>query len=103
MKKAFDINNVQLNTLSNEDATLINVNKLKAYQNPIIIATVIITTENINGILLKAFVKGRMFGGRWKQLGHLYEHLNPNRHKRRKQHNKNYGGKNIYNGTKKVN
>jgi ribosomal protein L13E len=42
---------------------------------------------------LKAFVKGWTFGGRWKQLGNLYEHLNPNGRKRRKQHNKNYGNK----------
>jgi hypothetical protein len=59
MKKDFNNNNVQLNTLSNEDVALVNVNKLKAYQNPIIIAIVIIVIiENINGILLKAFVKG---------------------------------------------
>ncbi len=94
MKKDFNNNNVQLNTLSNEDVALVNVNKLKAYQNPIIIAIVIIVIiENINGILLKAFVKGWTFGGRWKQLGNLYEHLNPNGRKRRKQHNKNYGNK----------
>ncbi len=100
MKKAFSNNNVQLNMLSNEDVALVNVNKLKTYQNPIIIIImIIVTTEDINGILLKAFIKGKQFGGRWKQLGNLYEHLYPYECKRQKQHNKNYGGKNIYNGT----
>jgi hypothetical protein len=94
MKKAFSNNNVQLNMLSNEDVALVNVNKLKTYQNPIIITTMIIVTiEDINGILLKAFIKGKKIGGRWKQLGNLYEHLNPYEHKRQKQHNNNYGGK----------
>jgi hypothetical protein len=74
VNKAFDNNNVQLSTLSNEDVALVNVNKLKANQNPIIIATVIIViTKDINGILLKAFVKGKKIGGRWKQLGNLYK------------------------------
>jgi hypothetical protein len=39
VKKAFNNNIVQLNTLSDEDLTLVNVNKLKVYQNPIIMVT----------------------------------------------------------------
>jgi len=36
VKKAFNNNIVQLSTLSDEDITLVNVNTLKVYQNPII-------------------------------------------------------------------
>jgi hypothetical protein len=31
VKKTFNNNSIQLNTLNNEDITLVNVNKLKAY------------------------------------------------------------------------
>jgi hypothetical protein len=37
INKAFNNNIVQLNTLNNEDITLVNVNQLKAYKNPIIL------------------------------------------------------------------
>ncbi len=36
IKTAFNNNIVQLNMLSDKDVALVNVNKLKAYQNPII-------------------------------------------------------------------
>jgi hypothetical protein len=72
--------------LSDKDVALVNVNKLKAYQNLIItvVIIIIIITKDINGILLKELVKGRTFGRRWKQFGNLYECLNPNICERRK-------------------
>jgi hypothetical protein len=78
IKKAFNNNTVQLNMLSDKDVALVNVNNLKAYQNPIIsIVIIIIITKDINGIVLKELVEGRTFGRRWKQMGNLYECLNP--------------------------
>jgi hypothetical protein len=49
VKKALNNNTIQLSTLSNEDIALVNVNKLKAYQNPIImvVAIIIITQDEI--------------------------------------------------------
>jgi hypothetical protein len=71
--------------LSDKDVALVNVNKLKAYENLIItIVIIIIITKDINGILLKELVEGGSFGRRWKQLGNLYECLNPNIRERRK-------------------
>jgi hypothetical protein len=65
----FNNNIVQLITLSNENITLVNVNKLKAYQNPIItvIAITIITQDN-NRILPNGIPR-RIIGGRT----HIYE------------------------------
>jgi len=52
INKAFNKNIVQLSTLSDEDLALVNVNKLKAYQNPIFTIIVItIITQNKNKIL----------------------------------------------------
>lgn len=94
VKKAFNNNNIQLSTLNDENVALVNANKLKAYQNPIIIVVVIIIiTKDINEILQKELVKEKKFGGRWRQLGNLYGCLNPNRCERNKWHNKNYGNK----------
>ncbi len=70
IKKTFSNNIVQLNTLSNEDITLINVNKLKAYQNPIItIAATTIMTQYENQILLNEILR-RIIG---RRRIHFYE------------------------------
>ncbi len=64
VKKAFNNNIVQLNKLNNEDITLVNVNKLKAYQNPIItIITIAIITPNENKIM-PIEIPRRIIGGR---------------------------------------
>jgi hypothetical protein len=53
--------------LSDKDVVLVNVKKLKAYQNPIItVVIIIIITKNIKGILLKELVERRSFGRKWK-------------------------------------
>jgi hypothetical protein len=53
-----------LNKLNNEDITLVNVNKLKAYQNPIItIITIAIITPNENKIM-PIEIPRRIIGGR---------------------------------------
>ncbi len=50
-KKTFDNNIVQLSMLSNEDMALVNINKLKPYQNPmeliVINVAIIIIIENL--------------------------------------------------------
>jgi hypothetical protein len=74
-----------LSTLSNADITLVNVNKLKANQNPIItvIAIIIITQDN-NRILPNGITR-RIIGGRTQ----IYECLKFNQQKGETQHNKN--------------
>jgi len=52
VKKAFINNIVQLSRLKNENITVVNVNKLKAYRNPIIMVGIItIITQDENKIL----------------------------------------------------
>lgn len=85
VKKAFNNNNNKSGTLSDENVALVNANKLKAYQNPIIIVIVItIITKDANEILPKELVEDKKFGGRWRQLGNLYGCLNPNICERKK-------------------
>jgi hypothetical protein len=55
-----------LNRLNNEDVTLFNVNKLKAYQNPIkliiIVATITISIGKLENILPKQYMETPTFG-----------------------------------------
>ncbi len=89
VKKAFGNNIVQSNTLSNEDITLVNVNKLKAYRNPIImVTTFIIIMQDKNRILLNGIPR-RIIGKRMQ----IYERFKLNKWKGEAQHNKNYNGK----------
>jgi hypothetical protein len=89
VKKAFGNNIVQLSTLSNEDITLMNVNKLKAYRNPIImVATFTIIMQDKNRILLNGIPR-RIIGKRMQ----IYERFKLNKWKGEAQHNKNYDGK----------
>jgi len=75
VKKAFNNNIVQLSTLINENITLIHFNKLKAYQNPIIMFTTItIITQDENRILPNG-IRKRIIGGRTQ----IYERLKFNK------------------------
>jgi len=89
IKKAFTNNTIQLNTSSNEDVTLVNVNKLKAYLNPIITIVVItIITQDENRILPNQIPR-RIIGRR----RHFYKRFKFNEHRGEAQHNKNYDNK----------
>jgi hypothetical protein len=69
--------------LNNEDVAIVNVNKLKAYQNPTeLIITIVIITISINksnNILPKQYRDTLIFGDEWKQLAKPYEGLNSNK------------------------
>jgi len=66
--------------LNNEDVAIVNVNKLKAYQNPTeLIITIVVITISINksnNILPKQYGDTLIFGDEWKQLAKPYEGLN---------------------------
>ncbi len=87
VKKALNINIVQWNTLSNENITLVIVNKLKAYQNLIITITIItIITQDENKILPNEKPKKIISGRRT----HSYECFKFNECRSKAQHDKNY-------------
>ncbi len=83
VKKTFGNNIIQLSTLNNKYVAQINVNKLKAYQNPIeLIITVVAITISINKLentLPKQYKEMPIFGDEWKQLTKPYEGLNSNK------------------------
>ncbi len=97
VKKAFHNNIVQLSTLNNEDITLVNVNKLEAYQNLIItiIAMTIITQDenkNLSNGIPRKITNERM---------EIYEHFKLNKWRGEAQHSKNYNDKIIIASPKK--
>jgi hypothetical protein len=79
-----------LSTLSNEDITLVNVNKLKAYWNPIIMVTTITIITQDENIILPNKILRRIFS---KRRMHFYECFKFNERRGKAQHNKNYSGK----------
>jgi hypothetical protein len=88
VKKTFSNNTIQLSTLSNEDIALVNVNKLKAYRNPIVTVTAItVITKDKNKILPNAIPR-RIIGRRMQ----IYEHFKFNKRKGEARYNKNYNG-----------
>jgi len=90
-KKCLNNNIVQLSTLTNEDITLVSVNKLKAYRNTIItvivITIIIIITQDKNKIL-PSTIPRKIIGGRTQ----FYQWFKFNKQKVELHHNKNYGG-----------
>jgi hypothetical protein len=89
VKKAFINNIVQLNTLNNENITLVNVNKLKAYRNPIIkVGAITIITQDENRILPNKIPR-RIINERWTNFNECFKF---NKCRGKAQHNKNYGG-----------
>jgi hypothetical protein len=74
VKKAFGNNIVQLSTLNNENIALVNVNKLYAYQNPIItIVAITIIMQDENKILSNGIPR-RIIGERMQ----IYDHFKIN-------------------------
>jgi sulfatase maturation enzyme AslB (radical SAM superfamily) len=69
--------------LNNEDVALFNVNKLKAYQNPIeliiIVVAIAISISKLENILPKQYMETPTFGDKRIKLEKLYEGLNSNR------------------------
>ncbi len=89
VKKAFNNNIVQLSTLSNEDITLVNVNKLKVYQNPIIMVITFTIIKQGKTRILPNGVPRRIID----KMMQIYERFKLNEQKGEAQHNKNHGGK----------
>jgi hypothetical protein len=71
VKKAFNNNTIQLNTLNDEDITLVIVNKLKAYRNPIITITVITIIMQDENRILPNGIPRRMIGGKCRFMNVL--------------------------------
>ncbi len=88
VNKAFNNNIVQLNTLCDEDITLVNVNKLKFYQNPIIMVTTFTIIKQDKTRILPNVIPKRII----EKMMQIYEHFKLNEQKGEAQHNKNYGG-----------
>jgi hypothetical protein len=66
--------------LSNEDVALVNVNKLKAYQNPVklivtivVITTITTTIEYLENSLLRKFREYPIVCDVWGQLENLWK------------------------------
>jgi len=74
VKKAFNNNIVQSSTLSNENITIVNVNKLKVYQNPIIMVITFIIIKQDKTIILLNGIPKRIIG----KMMQIYERFKLN-------------------------